>query len=275
VGVLLAIGVGATAGTHVATWGMYKDSVHEGFHLSRYGRSILLAIVVSLTMLLLAPVKLLDAPDLVAYFGVVYAFERVLTELWKSIAREDDQSKYTIPMRLAVGGRVLERRTTRYAVGAALTATLVLLGLGLQLAQSDFPEATGWPVVLTIGGLAGWFSAVGGAWKDAPIEGFDPLKFPRSPLIATAWAVPVALFTSNWFVLSVSAAGWAVATIETYKKFWAPDRPPGKFAGQPVNHPEMLETRRRFRVLFVALWLVILAVFSIALNEPHRGLLSL
>src|SRR3954453_5384896 len=33
-------------------------------------------------------------------------------------------------------------------------------------------------------------TAVGGAWKDAPIEGFSGWKFLRSPAIATAWAVP-------------------------------------------------------------------------------------
>ena len=31
--------VGAAAGAHISTWGMYKDSIHEGFTVPRYLRS--------------------------------------------------------------------------------------------------------------------------------------------------------------------------------------------------------------------------------------------
>ena len=36
--------------------------------------------------------------------GTVYAVERLDTEWWKAIVREQDQSHYTIPMRLGVRG---------------------------------------------------------------------------------------------------------------------------------------------------------------------------
>ena len=41
-GVLLGVVVGA----HVSTWGAYKDAPFEGFHLSRFVRSIVLAMVI-------------------------------------------------------------------------------------------------------------------------------------------------------------------------------------------------------------------------------------
>jgi hypothetical protein len=37
--VIIAAGIGTLAGLHTATWGMYKDSIHEGFFWPRYFRS--------------------------------------------------------------------------------------------------------------------------------------------------------------------------------------------------------------------------------------------
>ncbi len=272
---LWAAGVGLTAGTHVATWGMYKDSPHEGFVPRRYVRSIALAVVAALALAAGTGVDLADARDLVPFFGVVYAVERLATELWKYVVREDDQDKYAIPMRMAVGGRVVHRRLTRYGVGALLIGVTAGGVVAVSTAQHHLPGAPGWAVVLVIGSAGGWVTALGGAWKDAPIEGFSIVKFPRSPLIALAWAVPVALLTTDWLFVSIGAAGYAVATIETYKKFWAPQQPPGKFAGHPVRFPETLRLRRFFGPLYAVLWLIILVTLAVALSEPHHGLLTL
>jgi hypothetical protein len=35
-----------------------------------------------------------------------------------------------------------------------------------------------------VASISGWISAFLGAWKDAPIEGFETLKFFRSPVVA-------------------------------------------------------------------------------------------
>lgn len=270
---LLAVGVGMTAGTHVATWGMYKDSPHEGFIPHRYLRSIVVAVIVAVA-LALAGVRLADAHDLVPFFGVVYAVERVLTELWKYTLRKDDQHKYAIPMRLAVGGRVINQRAVRYPVGVLLVLVLVGAAATVSAIQARHPSTSGWLVVAAVGSVGGWFTALGGAWKDAPIEGFSWLKFPRSPLIALAWAIPVAMFTTNWLLVAVGAAGYGVATVETYKKFWAPHQPPGKFAGHPVRHPETLRLRRWFGPLYLGLWVLIAATLAVAFAEPHSGLLT-
>ena len=269
----LAVAAGLVAGSHVATWGMYKDAPHEGFVVSRYFRSIVLAVLIALGLARFGGTRLADAADLVPFFGSVYALERVATEFWKYVLREDNQSKYTIPMRMAVNGRVVDRRAVRYSVGLALIAAMAATAAAIQQAQL---RAAGWPhwaVFLVIGSAGGWYSAFGGAWKDAPVEGFDLRKFPRSPMVSLAWAVVVARFTTDWLTIAVASAGYSVATIETYKKFWTPNIPPGKFANAPVLHPEALLLRRYFRPAFGTLWVIMLTTIAVALAEPHRGLL--
>jgi hypothetical protein len=81
----------------------------------------------------------------------------------------------------------------------------------------------------------GWISAFGGAWKDAPAEGFQPLKFFRSPALA------------------------ALVATEAYKTFVFPSSPRGKFAGMPVRYPDMLHRRRHFLPVYVAIRGAILA----------------
>jgi hypothetical protein len=101
----------------------------------------------------------------------------------------------------------------------------------IQHAVSPLPL---WSLVL-VAGLGGWLTAVGGAWKDAPVEGFSGWKFLRSPVVATAWAVILSRFTDDWVLLTMAAAGWSVISIETYKTFLTGGRPPGKFADKPVR----------------------------------------
>lgn len=57
----------------------------------------------------------------------------------------------------------------------------------------------------------------------------------------------------------------SVATLETYKKFFFPNSPPGKFSGKPVLHPEMLTRRMRYVPLYVGVWTWIVATWAAAL----------
>jgi hypothetical protein len=122
--------------------------------------------------------------------------------------------------------------------------------------------------IFLLGGVGGWVSAFGGAFKDAPIEGFHWLKFFRSPLLAGAWAVAVSQFTGDIVVIAFAALGYTVATTETYKTFFFPSRPRGKFQGKPILYPDLLRFRRRFVPLYAAIWLLILIVLFTALDLP-------
>ena len=219
--------LGVLGGLHAATWGGYKDSPFEGFHRRSFVRSIALGAAVGLVLGAVAgPVPAL------LLLGLVYAGERLVTEWWKAFLREDPQAAYTIPMRFAVAGRPVDSRLPRYATGGAVLLVLVLLPVLVRLVEPDAPAA--WVTVL-VGGTGGWATAVGGAWKDAPVEGFSGWKFLRSPAVATGWAVLLRPLTDDWLLLVVAAGGLSVLVIETYKTFLTGGRPPGKFAGRPVR----------------------------------------
>ena len=126
-----------------------------------------------------------------------------------------------------------------------------------------------WAVVLLIGSIGGWFSAFGGALKDAPIEGFETFKFFRSPLIALLWSALVACLTSNYLHIALCGLGYTVATIETYKTFFFPNKPRGKFAGKPILFPKYLTWRYRFAPLYAAIWVAVLINIALAFSQPR------
>lgn len=227
--VTLIVALTLIAGVHVATWGAHKDMPYEGYHPLRQVRTLLLA---GAAAILGVASGLLDAHAVVPAVGVVYTLERLATEWWKTIVRVDDQSAYTIPMRLGFRGRPVDAHGVRYSVGALVLVGLLGTGLLVHVLQRVAPGHPGWLVMVTVGGLGGWATAVGGAWKDAPIEGFSGWKFLRSPAVASAWAVPLSVMTNDWVTLCLAAGGLSVASIETYKTFFTGGRPPGKFADQ-------------------------------------------
>ena len=263
---LLAAVVGLMAGVHTATWGMYKDAPHEGFSLWKYSRSILLATVIAVILSAGWGLDPRRAADLVVLFGATYAVERALAEIYKTFLRDEDQSKYFIPMQFAVFGTVVRSRGARLLAGAGYV--LVLLAMVVLVDWVDRAVADPMPLwlVVGIGGLGGWISAFGGAWKDAPKEGFQIFKFFRSPIIASTFALGLSYLSDDLVLVTLAATGFCVATTETYKTFFFPSVPRGKFAGMPVHFPEMLRRRQPFVYLYAGIWLVVLVALFIALK---------
>ncbi len=257
--VLISILVGFLVGAHIAMWGMYKDAPHEGFTLRRFSRSILLATGIAPIVALVFGLDSTSASGMVLLFGLTYAMERAVNEFYKTFVREEDQSKYFIPMQFHVLGRVVQSRWLRLAAGAGMVGfALVLLGLVRFLESAPGPEL---PRTLLAASLGGWFAAFGGAWKDAPIEGFELFKFFRSPAVAGFFGWLVSPLTQSLVVVSLCGVGFSVATLETYKTFFFPSRPRGKFAGKPVLYPSMLRRRRYAVPLYVLIWAVLGAAF--------------
>jgi hypothetical protein len=263
---LLAAGVGFLAGVHTATWGMYKDAPHEGFSRWKYGRSIVLGTVIGVIVSLLWRLDSRRAADLVVLFGATYAVERALAEIYKTFLREEDQSKYFIPMQFAVFGKVVRSRGARLLAGAGYV--VVLLAMVLVVSAIERGVADPMPVwlVVAIGGLGGWISAFGGAWKDAPSEGFQIFKFFRSPIIASLFALGLSYLSDDLVLVTLAATGFCVATTETYKTFFFPSVPRGKFAGMPVHFPDMLRRRQPFILLYAAIWVLVLVALVVALK---------
>jgi len=228
--IMYAVVLGLVTGTHAATWGAIKDSPFEGFKAASFARSIVLAVVAAAVLATVTDLETTLAP--IVLVGVLYATERLATELWKSFLREDDQDAYAIPMRIAILGRPVDGRVPRYLTGFVVLVSVVVMGCTAAALQ----PADGGPLwlLVLVGGIGGWLTAVGGAWKDAPVEGFSGWKFLRSPAVATAWTMMLLPFVHDWVALTVAAAGLSVFSIETYKTFFTGGRPPGKFDGKPM-----------------------------------------
>jgi hypothetical protein len=246
---------------------MYKDAPHEGFSRRKYARSPILGAALGAVLAAATGLDPRHAGGAVVLFGVVYAVERALAEIYKTFLREEDQSKYFIPMQFQVLGTVVQSRRARLIAGALYT--LLLLGLVAFVAHLDRIAAGRYSmgVILLVGGLGGWISAFGGAWKDAPAEGFQTLKFFRSPVLAALFAGAIAGLTDSLLLVTLAATGYTVATTETYKTFFFPSKPRGKFAGKPVRYPEMLVHRQRFVLPYAAIW----AGLLLAAMEAARG----
>ncbi|MFQ5680065.1 MAG: hypothetical protein ACE5HP_11480 [Gemmatimonadota bacterium] len=273
-GVLIAAGIGTLAGLHAASWGMYKDAPHEGFRWSTYARSPLVAGLAAPIALPFTGLDLGRASGIFVFFGFIYIVERALVEFYKTFLRDEDQSKYFIPMQFHLGGRLIPRRA-RWIVGIAYVGVVLLVLAGVWRLERAELGLSGYASVVLMGTVGGWISAIGGAWKDGPIEGFSIFKFFRSPLVALFWALVVGHFTHSYLLLLGAATGYTVATIETYKTFFFPNTPRGKFAGMPVRFPDMLRHRQRVVPLYAGIWAGALVTLVLAFAASHDGLIAL
>ena len=265
--------VGFAAGLHVSTWGMFKDSPHEGFFWPRYFRSPIVGAVMGAIAYLVARPNLGEPATVVAFFGVTYVLERGAIEFWKTFLRTEDQSKYFIPMQFAVFGKVVHGKGQRLVIGGIIAGAVIVTFLGIHWTLGRATLTV--PALLLTASVSGWISAFLGAWKDAPVEGFQPLKFVRSPLWAAFWGFLVASFTTSILVVIMAGLGFTIATLETYKTFFFPSRPRGKFAGKPILFPEMLQRRRAFAALYAGIWALMIWGFVTAMHSHRPGLVHL
>lgn len=259
---LAAALVGFVAGLHSSIWGMYKDAPHEGFTWSTFFRSMFFGAVLGVAIQQVTGLYPADAASFVVFFGVVYVVERAVAEAYKTFFRQQDQSKYTIPMQFAVFGKPVTSRGLRALLGVGYVGIMVLTLWLVWLLDRAIDGPPSWWLVFLVGSAAGWISAFGGAWKDAPIEGFQILKFFRSPLMAGGYALLVSLLTSNLVYIVMAAEGFVIMTTETYKTFFFPSKPRGKFAGKPVMFPEWLRYRQYFVPAYVLIWLLVIFTWA-------------
>jgi hypothetical protein len=262
---LIAAVVGLMSGLHTAIWGMYKDSAHEGFGPVRFARSILIGSMSAMLIESLLALNLAQPGQLVLLFGLAYAAERGIVETWKTFFRDEDQSKYFIPMQFTMLGRPVESRGARMLAGAGY---ILVCGLGLSAIDSFDLRFEATPATAAAAGLlVGLVIAVGGGWKDAPKEGFSILKFFRSPLMTVSYAILLAGLTDRHMLIAAASIGFERATAETWKKFFFPSKPPGKFAGKPVTHPQMLRRRKWFIAPYAAIWVAVIVAGALGVTS--------
>jgi hypothetical protein len=258
--------VGLLSGTHTAIWGMYKDAIHEGFAVRRFARSMTVGVLAAMAIELSLELPLHRATGVVVLFGLAYAAERGVVEVWKTFVRVEDQSKYTIPMQFSLRGIPVGSRRVRLAAGLGYVVVVAACLWAISHVQHQAP---GLPSVIRtglVGLVVGAIVAFGGAWKDAPTEGFDARKFLRSPILTVVFALLLARMTENYLQIAVAAIGYERASAETYKTFFFPSKPRGKFAGKAVDYPAMLRLRLYAVPVYVAIWVLVVGVAAVALR---------
>jgi hypothetical protein len=173
----IALGVLVVSGLYTSLWGAFKDSPYEGFKVRTFPRSVYFHLVLFLVLWFAPGVR--DAVrqlSLVQLFFLVMGLERFLAEIYKGFFRTEGQDKYFVPSRITFFGRHVSSDALRYGVGTGI----VLLVFGVALVSITIERY--WVFLLTAYGT-GLLVSLGGAYKDAPFEGFQPLKFQRSAMV--------------------------------------------------------------------------------------------
>lgn len=208
---LLYSTAGLLGGVNMILWGIYGDLLSEPFALHKVYRSLSLSFIYSIYLFWVN-----NQLPLILVTLCVISLERISTEIYKAFLRDEDQSKYKIPSDL----NLKLPRFVRRVIGIFLILVIIL-------AVKYFPlnlNKCVFFIIITI------VPALGGMMKDAPYEGFLPLKFIRSPIVILllGWLILAIYPTYEQKYILLSILGAERIICECYKKI-INGRCPGKF----------------------------------------------
>ncbi len=259
-GALTLVVAAAVSGLYTSLWGTFKDAPWEGFKPRTFPRSILFSLGIAILLLGVPTLR-----DRVAYLGFVAVFflvmglERFLAELYKGFFRREPQEKYFVPSRITFLGRPVRSEAARLGAGVVLVALVVAV---LFL---DTP-VRGFLGYLATAYLVGLLVAGGGAYKDAPFEGFKLLRFQRSGVVLAVLAPLFWLLAPDGaptpLGLLIYMNGGLERFVVEYYKTYIQRNMSGKF------RPDLprLETRRREELHYAALGVIVLVAALAALR---------
>ena len=266
--VAVLFAVAAVSGLYTSLWGAFKDSPYEGFKAKTFPRSVWfnLAIFAALYLLPACHERMLGL-SLFQLFFLVMGLERFLAEIYKGFFRTEDQAKYFVPSRITFFGRHVGSDLLRYAVGAAIVLAVFAV-VWIDVAVERFA----WFALTAYG--TGLLVSLGGAYKDAPFEGFKPLKFQRSGLVLAALS-PLLYFLNDpaapvslGFLVYLNG-GLERFTVEYYKTYVQRHRS-GKFRPDLPRRQRELDAREACHYAALA---IIAGLAALYLSEL-RGLRS-
>ena len=232
---------------NMVLWGLYGDLLVEKFELSKILRSLFFGIVYSIFLFFVD-----SRLPLFVVALIVITMERTTTEIYKALIRNESQEKYDIPSDLNLKGSRAAKRVIGYLLIAILLALFYVVDLRVP------------NVILLV--FISIIPAIGGAAKDAPYEGFSPVKFLRTPVVSLAvgvfliWVFPN--LDPKFFLVAVPGGERIIS--ECYKKIIR-NKIPGKFK-QSLRINEIWRQKRQ-KLLF-AYALNILALFCILVFKP-------
>ena len=252
--------ISAASGLYTSLWGAFKDSPYEGFKARTFPRSIYFSLVICLALYTVPHLQ--TTLVRLGYFQVFFlamGLERFLAELYKGFFRSEDQTKYFVPSRITFFGRHVHSDLLRYAVGVVLVA-VVFAALLVPVPVQDF---------LFFAAVAygtGLIVSLGGAYKDAPFEGFKPLQFQRSGFVLAVLSPLLYWINDGETPVTVGLLVYMNGGLERfsveYYKTYVQRNMSGKFRPDLPRQQETAQRREKFHygalVLIAALLLVYL-----------------
>ena len=250
------------SGLYTSMWGAFKDSPYEGFKPRTFPRSIAFHIVIFTVLYAFEPFAVpFRQLKLFQMFFLVMGAERFLAELYKGFFRTEDQSKYFVPSRITFLGKHVESDIVRRAGGVLLVAGVCAVAL------IPIPVTSFW-MFLGIAYGAGLIVSLGGAYKDAPFEGFKWLKFQRSAGVL-AVASPLFYFLNSpdtpvslGFLIYMNG-GLERFLIEYYKTYIQRNMS-GKFRPDLERIQVQIDSREKFHY---AAWAIIIGLIALYVHE--------
>lgn len=252
------------SGLYTCLWGAFKDSPYEDFKPITFWRSVLFSWGIwGAFSYVLPTLSFFGELNHVQLFFFVMGIERFLAELYKGFFRVEDQSKYFIPSRVTFFGKPVRSEWVRIPVG--------ILFVSLTMATSYLPkEIHSLLGFFLVAYLSGLFVSFGGAYKDAPFEGFAPLKFQRSGVVLALTAPYFWLYGSLPLGILIFMNGGLERFLVEYYKTYIKRNMSGKFR----NDLKIFENRKASREKFhILAWVIILILaaksIQLYMNRPE------
>ncbi len=252
------------SGLYTSLWGAFKDSPYEGLKLRTFPRSVYFHIVIFFLLYYLPFFRdSFSRLSLFQIFFLIMGLERFIAELYKGFFRTEDQSKYFVPSRITFLGNYVKSDLLRYSTGTVLIiGVFCLLCIDLKVQRfTDF---------LITAYLSGLLLGLGGAYKDAPFEGFKWLKFQRSALVLAVCS-PLFYFVNTPLTpvplgyLIYMNGGLERFLVEYYKTY-VQRTMSGKFKPDLPRIQACIDTRERFHYLA---WVIIAGLIVLYIYEVN------
>lgn len=257
---LVGLGISVVSGLYTSLWGAFKDSPYEGFKGATFPRSVYFNAAIFLPLYFL-PYFRENFKDLglVQIFFLIMGLERFIAELYKGFFRTEDQAKYFVPSRITFFGRPIRSDGLRYGAGTVLVAIVFcFLLIGVRIESFAGFALTAYATGLLV--------ALGGAYKDAPFEGFKWLKFQRSAAVLVLLS-PLFYFLNNphtpvslGFLIYMNG-GLERFAIEYYKTYVQRNMS-GKFRPDLDRIQEQVDKREKYHLM--ALVIIVALAFLCA-----------
>lgn len=228
------------SGLYTSLWGAFKDSPYEGFKPGTFPRSVYFSAVFFLVLFALPFYReRLVGLHYFHIFFLMMGMERIIAEIYKGFFRTEDQDKYFVPSRITLLGKFVASDLLRYSVGA-----VIIIGT-FSVLLIDFKISTQIEFLIVSYG-AGLLVSMGGAYKDAPFEGFSYLKFQKSPLVlSSTFLLFYYLGEVSLGLLICMNIGLERFMVEYYKTFIERDMS-GKFRPDLKRIQHYLDIREKF-----------------------------